>query len=610
MCGIIAYVGRQQAAPLLLEGLRRLEYRGYDSAGIAVLDDKLEIRKAAGKLRELENLLAGRLLKGCLGIGHTRWATHGPPSTANAHPHADCRGRIAVVHNGIIENYLALRRKLEAEGHRFRSETDTEVIPHLLEAHYRGDLLAALQATLRELEGSFAIVAVCADEPGRLVVARRHSPLLVGLDRRENWAASDLPALMPHTRRTYVLDDGETAALTADRVSVCSRSGRAIRKPVFHIRWDAARAARGGYKHFMLKEIHEQPEALRETLAPRLHQRRAGYRLELEEIGLSDSFFRRLEKIVVIACGTAFHAGLAGKHMIEALAKVPVEVEVASELRYQEPLVNRRTLGLVISQSGETADTLAAMREAKRHGAKVITCTNVVGSSAAREADGLLYTYAGPEIAVASTKAYTSQMAALGLLALHLARVRETASEARLRAFARALLALPDQAAEVLRRESEVKACASHFLFCQDFLFLGRGPNYASALEGALKLKEISYLHAEGYAAGEMKHGPIAIITPQVATVAIAAPGKTYVKMLGNLQEVRARGGRSVAIAFDGDDEIRNSADYLLNLPPTEELLSPILAALPLQSFAYFCADQLGCDIDQPRNLAKSVTVE
>lgn len=609
MCGIMGYVGPQPVVPILLDGLRRLEYRGYDSAGVAVVNGaKLQVRKALGKLSALERVLAAEELAGSAGVGHTRWATHGVPSEVNAHPHLDCTAGFAVAHNGIIDNFMSLRARLQAEGHRFCSETDTEVIPHLLERYYDGDLLAALRRALGDLEGSYALAVVCAHEPGCIAVARHHSPLIVGLGEGQSWVASDIPALLPYTRETYLLDDGEVALLRADSVSVQTPAGQPVAKPVFHVHWDAAQAAKGGYAHFMLKEIHEQPQALRQTISPRLPGDAVAP--VMEGLNLSTESLRQLDQVVIVACGTAYHVGLVAKHALESLARVPVEIDLASELRYRDPVISERSLALVISQSGETADTLAAMRETKRQGARILACTNVVGSSVAREADGLLYTYAGPEIAVASTKAYTSQMAACLLFAIHLGLVRGVLSQARAAELVQALRAIPEQAEAVLSQADEVRRRAEYFLFCRDFLYLGRGPNYASALEGALKLKEISYLHAEGYAAGEMKHGPIALITPQVATIAIALPGRTYTKLLANLQEIRARRGQIIAIAAADDAEIHQYTNYIIALPRTEELLSPLLAALPLQLFAYYCALQLGCDIDQPRNLAKSVTVE
>ena len=611
MCGIMGYLGNRDTVEVLLEGLRRLEYRGYDSAGVAVsVNGKVELIKSKGKIAQLAELLKKHKPEGPAGIGHTRWATHGPPSTKNAHPHADCKGHLAVVHNGIIENYLELREKLEAEGHTFRSETDTETLAHLFEKYYKGDLEAAVRRGLKEVKGSYAVVAICDKEPGKLVAARQYSPLIVGLGEKpgENFVASDPSAILPFTRKSYLIDNGEMVVLTADKVEVKTLAGKPVKKPVFHIEWNAGSAEKGGYKHFMIKEIFEQPAALRQTIGDRIVGRQLD--LNLEGLGLSDAFLRRVKKIVVIACGTASYAGMAGQYAIEKLCGVPVVVDVASELQNRECVFDKSTLGIAISQSGETADTLQAMRMAKRRGAKLLAVTNVVGSSVARESDGLLYIHAGPEIGVASTKAYTSQILAVLLFCMHLARVRGTLSPRVARRLLRGIRALPDLAEEVLKESDHILALAKKYKHILRYLYLGRGAHYCTAMEGALKLKEIAYLDAEGYAAGEMKHGPLALVTKEVAVLAAVVEGPHYEKSIGNLQEIRARSGKIVVIANQDDTEIEKYADDVIRIPKTEEVLSSVLAGIPMQLYAYYVSDLLGREIDQPRNLAKSVTVE
>lgn len=611
MCGIIGYLGGRVTVEVLLEGLRRLEYRGYDSAGVAVLvNGKIEVVKAQGKLSVLSNLLADEKPLGRLGIGHTRWATHGPPSVRNAHPHTDCQGHIAVVHNGIIENYLVLRERLEAEGHTLRSQTDTEVLPHLLEKYYDGDLEKAMRRTLRDIQGSYAAVAISDQEPGRLVAARQYSPLVAGIGENgaENFVASDIPAILSFTRQAYLIDNGEMVVLTEGGIEIKTIAGKAVRKPVFHVQWDAKMAEKGGNKHFMIKEIFEQPEALRQTIGDRIPGRAA--RLDLEGLGLRDAELRRSKKIVIIACGTASYAGMAGQYAIEQLCGVPVITDVASELQNRECVFDKHTLGIAISQSGETADTLQAIRMARRRGAKVLAITNVIASSVARESDGLLYIHAGPEIGVASTKAYTSQILAMLLFCVHFGLVRGALEPAQARRLLREIKQLPEQAEETLRHADHVKALARKYGDVKRYLYLGRGPHYCSAMEGALKLKEIAYLDAEGYAAGEMKHGPLALVTSDTAVVSAVVAGKHYEKSIGNLQEIRARGGKVIAVANEGDEEIAKYADDVIRIPKANEILSPVLAGIPLQLYAYYVADQLGCEIDQPRNLAKSVTVE
>ncbi|MDH7602830.1 MAG: glutamine--fructose-6-phosphate transaminase (isomerizing) [Armatimonadota bacterium] len=609
MCGIVGYIGKNEAWPILLEGLKRLEYRGYDSAGLAVLSNgAIDVRKAVGKLKALEACIKDNPPAGSVGVGHTRWATHGRPSDENAHPHTDCSGRITVVHNGIIENYLELRTELEGRGHKFTSETDTEVAAHLIEEYYAGDLASAVREAAKKLDGSFALVVMAQDEPRCLVGARRHSPLVVGLGDGETFLASDVSAFLRYTRRVIYVDDDIVVSVGSSDVRLFDLDGAEVEKAAETVDWDAAMAERGGYDHFMLKEIHEQPRALRDTMRGRLNPDLA--RIELPGINLSEEDIRRIERIVMIACGTAYHASIAGKYAIEELCRIPVEVDVASELRYRDPIIDERTLAIVISQSGETIDTIVGLREAKRKGAKAVAVTNVVGSLAARESDGVLYTYAGPEIAVASTKAYTTQLMVLYLIALYLAQVRGTIDESRAAALRAALWELPGQAEVILNDYSEVVKAAERYYCFNGFLYMARGINLASALEGALKMKEIAYIHAEGYAAGEMKHGPIAMIDPTFVTIAIAVQSKTYDKILNNIKEVKARSGEVIAVANTHDETITNYADRVIRVPQTEELLSPVLVAIPLQLMAYYVACNRSPNVDQPRNLAKTVTVE
>lgn len=609
MCGIVGYIGEKQACQILVDGLKRLEYRGYDSAGIAVLDHgEIQIHKSVGNLKALETSLDGKEPIGAMGIGHTRWATHGRPSNENSHPHSDCTRRIAVVHNGIIENYLTLKNELIDQGHRFTSETDTEVAAHLIESLYAGDLLKAVSEACKKLEGSFALVVVCKDQPDRIVAARRYSPLAVGLGDGENYIGSDVSAFIRHSKRVIYVEDDNIAEITRQYVKVFDLDGNPVEPKITEIDWDAAMAERGGYDHFMIKEIHEQPRALRETMRGRLHGDNDP--VELPGINLTEEEIKKINRIVMIACGTAYHASVAGKYVFEQLCRIPVEVDVASELRYRDPVIDENVLGIAITQSGETIDTIVGLREARAKGAKVVTITNVVGSLASREADGTLYTYAGPEIAVASTKAYTTQIMVLNLMALHFAQVRGTITSERAAELRAALRKLPDQAEEILKDYRDLLAIAQRYHTFNGFLLMARGINLASALEGALKIKEISYKHAEGYAAGEMKHGPIAMIDPCFATIAITPKSATYDKMLGNIREIKARCGEVIAIANYGDHVIDDYADHVLRIPETEELWSPVLVALPLQLIAYYVAKDLAPGIDQPRNLAKTVTVE
>ncbi|MDI3281168.1 MAG: glutamine--fructose-6-phosphate transaminase (isomerizing), partial [Bacillota bacterium] len=571
MCGIVGYAGRQEALPLLLAGLAKLEYRGYDSAGVAVQEPEgLAVVKAEGRLAHLTEHINGQRFTGTVGIGHTRWATHGQPSDENAHPHLDCRGEIAVVHNGIIENYQELGRWLRERGHIFRSQTDTEVLPHLIEEFYQGDLLLAVSRALEKVKGSYALAALHRREPGRIVVARQDSPLVVGLGQEENLVASDIPALLSHTRRVYVLEDGELAAVTPEAVQVFDRQGRPVKKPVLEVQWDVAMAEKGGYEDFMLKEIHEQPRALRDTLAGRLGE---GGEVSLDEVKLTTLQVSRLRKIAVVACGTAYHAGLVGKYVLEQLVRLPVEVDLASEFRYRRPLIDADTLAVVISQSGETADTLAGLREAKRAGCRVVAITNVVGSSVAREADDVIYTWAGPEIAVASTKAYLTQLIALYLLALYLGQRRGTIPATQAAEVAAGLRTLPSGVEAVLARAEEVKELARQYKDREDVFFIGRGLDYAVAMEGALKLKEISYIHAEAYAAGELKHGTLALIERGVPVIALATQGALREKMISNMKEVKAREATVIALAPEGAEEVAEAADHVLFLPQRPDFL-------------------------------------
>src|SRR6266508_1000658 len=610
MCGIVGYVGYRDAVSFILPGLRRLEYRGYDSAGIATVSEgSLDVRKTTGKIADLETLLAADRPNGVLGVGHTRWATHGRPSDTNAHPHVDCQSQLAIVHNGIIENYRELRKTLAADGHRFRSQTDTEVVAHQIERYQGEGLDAAVLRAAKNLQGSFAIACVAADAPNTLVVFRRgSSPLVVGFGRGEMFVASDIPALQGRTRDILVLDDGELAVLTPDSIAVRTLAGAPVRRSPRTIDWDVEAAEKSGYPHFMLKEIFEQPEALQNTIRERVDAE--GPDIRIPELGLKDRELAGLNRLCFVACGTSWHAALVGKYLVEALSRLPVEVDVASEFRYRKPVVDGRVLTVPISQSGETADTLAALREAKDHGSRAVAICNVVGSSLAREADGVVYTRAGIEIGVASTKAFTAQLAAVTLLALKLGLARGFADPALARQVVKGLAELPDLLSVVLRQSDAIRKIAERFVDRNHFLYLGRGLDFPLALEGALKLKEISYIHAEGYPAGEMKHGPIALVDSRMPVVVIAPRGSTYEKITSNLEEVKARDGIVIAVATEGDEEIAATADLVIPIPPSLEWLQPLLVAVPLQLLAYHVAVLRGCDVDQPRNLAKSVTVE
>ena len=619
MCGIVGYVGKKQVVPVVIEGLRKLEYRGYDSAGIAVSGsaEGLQIRRAEGKLRNLEEVIRNKPLQGTYGIGHTRWATHGRPSEENAHPHRDCSGKIVVVHNGIVENYLSLKKQLRAEGHTFNTETDTEIIAHLIERYVKQGqkLEEAVRTTVKLLTGVFALVVISSDEPERIIAARNGPPVVIGLGEDEFFVASDVPAILFHTRDLFFMSDGDLAVLTPSGVKLTDFDGKPITRQVQHITWDPIMAEKGGYKHFMLKEIYEQPRAVRDTWLGRISIDTG--KVFLDEMDVTPEELRKVRKIHIAACGTSWHSGLAGKFMIERLAKIPVEVDYASEFRYRDPLTGPEELTLLITQSGETADTIAAQRESKAKGSKTLAICNVVGAMIARESSGTIYTHAGPEIGVASTKAFTAQLTALFIFALYLAEVRGTLSQEELRYFVEELTHLPGKIEAVLNRDEDTEALAKEFSKAQDFLFLGRGVHYPIALEGALKLKEISYIHAEGYPAGEMKHGPNALIDENLPVVIIATQDKRdpnsvlrYEKTISNLKEVKARSGVVIAIATEGDDEIKESADHVIFVPDAPELLAPIIEIVPLQLLAYHIAVRRGCDVDQPRNLAKSVTVE
>jgi glucosamine--fructose-6-phosphate aminotransferase (isomerizing) len=617
MCGIVGYIGNREAVPVIVDGLRRLEYRGYDSAGVAVFsgDQRLDVRRASGKLRNLEEVLRNKPLAGSYGIGHTRWATHGRPTEENAHPHRDCKGQIVVVHNGIVENYLALRKQLTAEGHQFVTETDTEVIAHLVEKHLNGSLENAVRSALKEISGVFAIGVISSSDPHKIVAARSGPPVVVGLGENEFFVASDVPAILSYTRDIIFLNDGDVAVLTAEGVRFTDFDGKIVRRPVSHILWDPIMAEKGGYKHFMLKEIFEQPRAIKDTLLGRVGQESG--RIFLDEVDIPEADFKAFEQVKIVACGTSWHAGLAGKFIIEKLARLPVEVDYGSEFRYRDPIIQPNTLTVVISQSGETADTLAAQREAKQKGSKTLAICNVVGSMITREAAGTLITHAGPEIGVASTKAFTSQITALIILGMYIGQVRGTLSKDAACTLVQEMMQVPGKLEHVLSQTAIYDELVKDFSRAQDFLYLGRGIHFPIALEGALKLKEISYIHAEGYPAGEMKHGPNALIDENLPVVVLATRDPEseesrvhYEKTLSNIQEVKARSGKVVAIACEGDEEVAKVADYVITIPLTRELLLPLLEMIPLQLIAYHIAVKRGCDVDQPRNLAKSVTVE
>ncbi len=610
MCGIIGYIGSKQVVPVLIDGLRRLEYRGYDSAGVAVVrNGEIDLRRSAGKLARLEEVIATTPIEGEYGIGHTRWATHGRPTEENAHPHRDCTGRIVVVHNGIIENYLDLKRQLQKEGHLFVTETDTEIVAHLVEREMKGDGLEnAVRRALIYMRGLFALVLISADDPNKIVTVRNGPPIVVGLGEGEFFVASDIPAILSHTRDVVFLGDEQMAIITPRGVEFTDYAGAAVSARSTRVAWDPVMAEKAGYKHFMLKEIFEQPWAVKETVLGRASVETG--KVFLHEIEIPDQKLREVERIVILACGTSWHSALVGKFLFETLARIPVDVDYGSEYRYRDPIVSKNTLAIVITQSGETADTLAALREAKKKGALSISICNVVGSMATRETDGTVYTHAGPEIGVASTKAFTTQIVALQLLAMYLGQIRGTLSPDAARPHLEGLVQMPLLLEQVLKCEPITEEIARRFHQRGDFLYLGRGINYPIALEGALKLKEISYIHAEGYPAAEMKHGPIALIDRFMPVVFIATKDSTYEKVVSNIEEVVARQGSVIAITDEGNHELDRLCEYVIRIPHTEEFLQPLLAVVPLQLLSYHIAVMRGCNVDQPRNLAKSVTVE
>ena len=606
MCGIIGYIGGDNAVPILIEGLKRLEYRGYDSAGIAIINNaQLAIRKAVGKLKNLEEVVANDSPTGTIGIGHTRWATHGRVTELNAHPH-ETEGFV-LVHNGIIENYLALKEKLSAEGHEFRTETDTEVIVHLIAKHFTGNLTTAVHMALQEVVGAYAIAVLSTDDPNTVVGARSGCPLVVGLGQGAYFLASDVPAVLNHTREVIFLDDGEVATLTREGVRVSGLDGQMMTKDIRHVTWDPIMAEKGGYKHFMLKEIFEQPRAVLDTFRGQVLPETGDAALDL---GRAAHALAQARRVLLVACGTSWHAALIGKYMIEEMARIPVEVDYGSEFRYRQPVLNEHTLFVGISQSGETADTIAAAREAKRHGATTVAISNVMDSTLARESDGVFYTHAGPEIGVAASKTFTTQLVSLYLLGLALGRQQGTLSEARGKKLAQDLLQMPRLMEGVLEQEENIAELAREFATKRDFLFLGRGLSFPIALEGALKLKELSYIHAEGYAGGEMKHGPIALIDQQMPVVILAPRSRVHDKIVSNLEEIKARDGIIIAVGTEGDETLKQHAQHVLYVPNVPDLLQPLVLVLPLQLLAYHIAVRRGCDVDQPRNLAKSVTVE
>ncbi|MCX5701306.1 MAG: glutamine--fructose-6-phosphate transaminase (isomerizing) [Candidatus Omnitrophica bacterium] len=612
MCGIVGYIGSREAQPILLAGLRRLEYRGYDSSGIAIIlprKNSVSIRKSAGKIQALEKLVKTKPLSGVTGIAHTRWATHGAPNQCNAHPHQDCKGEIAIVHNGIIENYETLKTQLIKEGHRFRSQTDTEVIVHLIEKFYDNvPLEEAVSRALKLLIGSFAVGVISTREPSKLVGARLGSPLIIGVGKGENFLASDIPAVLGFTKEIVFLDEGEVVVLDKDNFKISDLDGKTVFKKATHIDWDIAQAEKAGFDHFMLKEINEQPRILENLISSRINKESG--KIFFEEQNIPEDKLKSIKEIFIVACGTAYHAGMVAKYALESLCGIPTHIDVSSEFRYRDLLIGPETLVIAISQSGETADTLAGVREAKRRGSSVISICNVLGSTLTRESDGVIYTHAGPEIGVASTKAYTAQLVALFLFTFYLAEIRDILPVAKINKYLDELRKIPKQQIEILKLQKKIATLSRKHSHLGSFLYLGRNINYPSALEGALKLKEISYIPAEGYAAGEMKHGPIALIDEYRAVVCIAPGSKVYEKMVSNIQEIRSRQGKVIAIISEGDKEVKELTRNIICIPKTDELFSPLLVVLPLQLLAYYIAVKRGCDVDQPRNLAKSVTVE
>lgn len=608
MCGIVGYLGNKKASEILVDGLSKLEYRGYDSAGIAVMENgNIDVQKCKGRLANLEQKLTNHVLNGTMGIGHTRWATHGEPSDVNSHPHVNGDETIAVVHNGIIENYLVLREWLASQGYKFQSQTDTEVIPHLVDYYYEGDLLDAVMKAVKRMEGSYAIGVVCKNEPNKLIAVRKDSPLIVGIGEGESFIASDIPAVLNHTREIYLLEDNEFVVINENGVKIFNGNKEEVKRDIFHVTWDADSAEKGGYEHFMLKEIHEQPKAVKDTLTSRIT---IGEKVKLDNIKITKEEIENINRVYIIACGTAYHAGVVGKSILEKTVKIPVEIDVASEFRYREPIIDENTLMIVLSQSGETADTLAALRLAKTNKARVLAITNVVGSSIAREADDVLYTWAGPEIAVASTKAYVTQLITLYIVSLYFAEMKNTMRESEIEKIKHELLNLSEKITEILKHEETIKKIAEGMKDSNDMYYLGRGLDYAVAMEGSLKTKEISYMHSEAYAAGELKHGTIALIEEGIPVIALATQEHLFEKTVSNVREVTTRGAKVLGIAMEGHDHIEKVVDNVIYIPRVMPILAPVLSVIPLQLFSYYVAKARGCDIDKPRNLAKAVTVE
>lgn len=608
MCGIVGYVGSQSAAPILLEGLSKLEYRGYDSAGIAVIDgNKIDVEKAKGRLAVLsEKTNGGESVHGCVGIGHTRWATHGEPSDVNSHPHLSQSGRFAVVHNGIIENYISLKKKLTAKGFEFISETDTEVIAHLFEYYYKGDILETMIKVINHVEGSYALGILCADYPDQFIAVRKASPMIVGLGEDENFIASDVTAILKHTRNIYYLEDNEIVVLNKNEVKVYNTDKEEVEKEVFTVNWDVSAAEKGGYEHFMMKEIEEQPKALRDTISPRIKNGK----VVLDDISLTKEDIKNIRKIFIVACGSAYHVGMVGKYIIEKMCRIPVEVQVASEFRYCDPIVGSKDLVIVISQSGETADTLAALKEAKSHGARILSIVNVVGSAIANASDDVIYTWAGPEIAVATTKAYSTQLAVMYLISIYMADKLGMVTSGEYARFINDIESLPEKVSQILKDKQKIQYLASLFYNSKSIFFIGRNLDYAVSLEGSLKLKEISYIHSEAYAAGELKHGTISLIEDGTLVIALATGEELFDKTVSNVKEVKARGAVVMGVTTENQDDMDTVADHIIKIPCINETLLPSLTVIPLQLFGYYVASLKGCDIDKPRNLAKSVTVE
>jgi glucosamine--fructose-6-phosphate aminotransferase (isomerizing) len=608
MCGIVGYIGQQQAAPILLDGLSKLEYRGYDSAGVAVFDgDGISVNKARGRLEALYNKIdGGNTVSGSMGIGHTRWATHGEPSDVNAHPHLSRSGRFAVVHNGIIENYIALKKRLISKGFEFISDTDTEVVAHLFEYYYKGDIIETMIKVIQKVEGSYALGVLCSDYPDQFVAVRKSSPLIVGLGQGENFIASDVTAILKYTREIYRLEDNEIVVLKKDGVKIYNTDKEEIQKETNTINWDVSAAEKGGYEHFMMKEMEEQPKALRDTISPRIKDGR----VILDDVSLTPEYVKNINTIHIVACGSAYHVGMVGKYIIEQMTRIPVNVDIASEFHYRDPIMSDKDLTIVISQSGETADTRAALDRAKEKGSRILAIVNVVGSAIANAADDVIYTWAGPEIAVATTKAYSTQLAVIYLLALHMADALGKISADEYADMIEEIQSLPDKVEEILKNKDNIQYLASKFFSSKSIFFIGRNLDYAVSLEGSLKLKEISYIHSEAYAAGELKHGTISLIEDGTLVIALATGGRLFDKTVSNMKEVKARGAVVLGLTTNEHPNIHDAADYVIEIPKTHELLLPSLAVVPLQLFGYYVASLKGCDIDKPRNLAKSVTVE